>query len=292
MARYDVFLVSALADEEKASLIVRRLRALKFKVRHDKKRDHTTPTPKDYRDADNSQSVLVLWSKESCDTSKSDSDWVHALAHHARSRDGVLLQVGLDKTVPDEPFSEDTRYALAGMGPRKLVEGYFGLVEELGRRDGRIDLRDWIELKASDKDGKEMWKEAHPTDPLSQTPKPKKKAAPPAPKAPATPIAATAIAAAIPPAPVMKPPTVPQNADDTIGPFMLAAVGITIVGMLLMSAGLQTQAGLPATAVGGTSALVEQCPAGQMPAYLLEDQLPGVLEPGPIIDDTEAPDNG
>ena len=63
MARYDVFLVSTLADRAKAELIVRRLRALKFKVRHDKKREHTTPTPRDYRDADNSQSVLVLWSK-------------------------------------------------------------------------------------------------------------------------------------------------------------------------------------------------------------------------------------
>ena len=109
MARYDVFLVSTLADRAKAELIVRRLRALKFKVRHDKKREHTTPTPRDYRDADNSQSVLVLWSKEACDTSKSDSDWVHAIAHHARSKDGVLLQVGLDKSVPDEPFANDKR---------------------------------------------------------------------------------------------------------------------------------------------------------------------------------------
>ncbi len=311
MARYDVFLVSALADEEKASLIVRRLRALKFKVRHDKKREHTTPTPKDYRDADNSQSVLVLWSKESCDTSKSDSDWVHALAHHARSRDGVLLQVGLDKSVPDEPFSEDKRYALAGMGPRKLVNGYYELVEELGRRDGRIDLRDWIDLKASDKDGKEMWKEAHPTDPLSQAPKPRKKAAPaakktatapkkaPAPKKSAAPkvaAAATVVATPapmIPPAPTpIKPPSIPQQGEDTLGPFMLAAVGIVIVGMLLLSAGLRTQSGLPATAVGGNTTLVEQCPAGQMPAYLLDEQPPGVLEPGPIIDDTEDPEDG
>ena len=54
MARYDVFLASSLADSEKAQLIVRRLRALKFKVRYDKKREHTTPPPRDYRDADNS----------------------------------------------------------------------------------------------------------------------------------------------------------------------------------------------------------------------------------------------
>ncbi|MCR9270786.1 MAG: hypothetical protein NXH72_12420 [Hyphomonadaceae bacterium] len=293
MARYDVFLVSALADEEKASLIVRRLRALKFKVRYDKKREHTTPTPKDYRDADNAQSVLVLWSKESCDTSKSDSDWVHALAHHARSRDGVLLQVGLDKTVPDEPFSQDKRYPLAGMGPRKLVEGYFDLVDELGRRDGRKDLRDWIELKASDKEGKEVWKEAHPTDPLSQAPKPKPKAsAPTKTEAAVAASVATAAAAAVAPAPVapvppITPPSVPKQTEDVLGPYMLGAVGIVIVGMLLLSAGLRTQAGLPAISAGGGAALVEQCPAGQMPAYLLEERDPAVLEPGPIIDDTD-----
>ena len=167
---------------------------------------------------------------------------------------------------------------------------------ELGRRDGRRDLRDWIELKASDKDGKEIWKEAHPTDPLSQAPKPKKKASATAPKSAAAPKATAASAAAvapvtIPPAPsaTIKPPSVPQRTEDTLGPYMLGAVGIIIVGMFLMSAGLRTQAGLPATAIGGTGALVEQCPAGQMPAYLLDQQQPGVLEPGPIIDDTEEP---
>ena len=70
MARYNVFLANALADREKAELVVRRLRALKIKVRYDKKREHTTPTPRDYRDADNSQSVLVLWSKEACDSTR------------------------------------------------------------------------------------------------------------------------------------------------------------------------------------------------------------------------------
>ena len=37
MARYDVYLVNALADSEKADLVARRLRALKFKVRYNKK---------------------------------------------------------------------------------------------------------------------------------------------------------------------------------------------------------------------------------------------------------------
>lgn len=68
---------------------------------------------------------------------------------------------------------------------------------------------------------------------------------------------------------------------------MLSAVGVVIVGMLLLSAALRTSQGLPATAVGGVITLEEQCPAGQVPAYLLEDPAPAVLEPGPIIDDTE-----
>jgi hypothetical protein len=294
MARYDVFLVNALADQDKADLIVRRLRALKFKVRHDKKREHTTPTPKDYRDADNSQSVLVLWSKEACDTDQSDSDWVHAIAHHARSKPGVLLQVGLDKTVPDEPFSEDKRYALSGMGPRKLVNGYFDLVDELGRRDGRKDLRAWIDLKASDKDGKAAWKENHPTDPLSQEPKSKTKAKPKPVAAIVDPQAETAAAPAktTPPRPKappleMTPPTVPKQTEDVLGPFMLAAVGLTLIAMLIMSAAMRTKAGLPAIAGAGGPTLVAQCPEGQIPSYLLDEENPPVLEPGPIIDDTE-----
>lgn len=291
MARYDVFLVNALADREKADLIVRRLRALKFKVRYDKKREHTTPTPKDYRDADNSQSVLVLWSKDACDTRQSDSDWVHAIAHHSRSKDGVLLQAGLDKSVPDEPFSEDKRFALSGMGPRKLVNGYYDLVDELGRRDGRKDLRDWIDLKAGDKEGKAVWKENHPTDPLSQAPKPKA-AAQPKPVLVAPELATAAAPAAVtkrskaPPL-EMSPPTVPKQTEDVLGPFMLAAVAIAIVAMLIMSAMMSTKAGLPAIAGAGGPTLVAQCPEGQIPGYLLDEEAPPVLEPGPIIDDTE-----
>lgn len=285
MARYDVFLVSTLADREKADLIVRRLRALKFKVRHDKKREHTTPTPKDYRDADSSQSVLILWSKEACDTSQSDSDWVHAIAHHARSKDGVLIQVGLDKSVPDEPFSNDKRYSLTGMGPRKLVKGYYDLVDELGRRDGRKDLRDWIELKASDKDGKAIWLEAHPTDPLSHTKAPAAKSVHATPKPTAAATAGAANPARKVPPLVINPPK-PKAPDEVdIGRVMLILVGIIVVGMLVMSAALRTTAGLPATA-GAGAILVEQCPPGQMPGYLLDETTPRPLEPGPIIDDT------
>ena len=291
MARYDVYLVNALADSEKADLIARRLRALKFKVRYNKKREHTTPTPKDYKDADASQTVLVLWSKAACDTSKSDSDWVHAIAHHARSRHGTLLQVGLDKTVPDEPFSEDKRYGLSGMGPRKLVSGFYDLIDELGRRDGRKDLRDWIDLKSTDKAGKAAWQDAHPTDPLSQSPAAKKTAPPAATVAAAAtappPVAAAPVAPPLTnPAP-NTPPKVAVPVRNQIGSIMLGAVGAIILGMLIMSAALRTSQGLPATAGSGVITFEEQCPAGQVPAYLLEDSAPAVLEPGPIIDDTE-----
>ena len=300
MARYDVFLVNALADTDKAALIVRRLRALKFKVRYDKKRDHTTPTPKDYRDADNAQSVLILWSKDACNTDNTDSDWVHAIAHHARSKPGVLLQSGLDKTVPDEPFGDDPRYALSGMGPRKIVNGFYDLIEELGRRDGRKDLRAWMDLKASDKDGKAAWKDAHPIDPLSQVPKPKRKAPPVA--AAAASVAAATPAPAPAPAPTetvatakrvippleITPPSVPKPNNEPIGQLMLGAVGVVIAGMLILSAAMKTTQGLPA--IAGVSSLEPRCPAGQMPSYLLEQQIPRPLEPGPIIDDTEDPE--
>jgi len=282
MARYDVFLANALADREKAELIVRRLRALKFKVRYDKKREHTTPTPKDYRDADNSRSILVLWSKESCNLSSRDSDWVHAIAHHARSKGDVLVQAGLDSAVPDEPFSSDPRFPLAGMGPRKLVIGYYELVETLGSRDGRSGLRDWLTLKASDKDGKEAWKQTHPEDPLAQVAKPKATAAP-------TPKAAPA-RAEISPIPFQTPPSAtpaPAVIEDRLGPIMLAMVGAIILGMLVLSGALRSGTTGTAPASPDGTLLVEQCPAGQIPAYLLDQQVRPPLEPGPIIDDTE-----
>lgn len=287
MARYDVFLVSTLADRAKAELIVRRLRALKFKVRHDKKREHTTPTPKDYRDADNSQSVLVLWSKEACDTSKSDSDWVHAIAHHARSKDGVLLQVGLDKSVPDEPFAADKRYSVSGMGPRKLVNGYYDLVDELGRRDGRKDLRAWIDLPPRDKDAKAAWQKAHPTDPLSVVKKPATKAKA-KPKAPVPQAAAETTAKPVRKVPplVINPPKPTPVEPINVGRVILIAVALVILIMLVMSASMRTRAGLPATAGATGPFLAEQCPPGQIPSDLLDPETRPPLEPGPIIDDT------
>ena len=68
---------------------------------------------------------------------------------------------------------------------------------------------------------------------------------------------------------------------------MLATVGAVLVGMLLLSAALRS--GLVETiptSADGTQ-LVEQCPAGQIPSYLLTPPVRPPLEPGPIIDDTE-----
>lgn len=285
MARYDVFLVNALADREKAELIVRRLRALKFKVRYDKKREHTTPTPKDYRDADQSRSVLVLWSKASCDTDNRDSDWVHAIAHHARSKDGVLMQAGLDTSVPDDPFGDDPRFALAGIGPRKLVEGFFALVDDLGASDGRTGLRDWLTLKASDADGKAAWKRDHPSDPLAQVPArkaPTAKTAAPAPVPAAQDPVSPSFAANLEQAPAFAS----MDVQDRVGTIMLAVVGAVIAGMLLMSASHRSTVIEPIPRDANGNPLVAQCPAGQMPAYLLNQDVRRPLEPGPIIDDT------
>lgn len=291
--RYDVFLVSALKDQDQAEMLVRRLKALKFKVRHDKKREHTTPTPRDYRDADNSQSIIVLWSEASCDTNDKDSDWVHAIAHHARSKEGVLVQVGLDDTTPDDPFSHDKRYMLEGLTSRKTVEPYYDLIDDLGKRDGRKNLRQWIDFKTSDKDSKEAWKKKHPTDPLSLVgkPKPKPAAAPKAAIAAGAAAAGAATIAASKPASAAQPTLQPAAAaatvathtdedDSGIGWWMIAGILAGILAMLFFGWLLRKQAGAPG--VGNAAIMAPQCPAGQMPAYLLDN----TLEPGPVTDDT------
>lgn len=285
--RYDVFLVNALKDQEQAEMIVRRLKALKFKVKHDKKRQHTTPTPKDYRDADKAQSIVVLWSEASCDTSDKDSDWVHAIAHHARSKDNVLVQVGLDETVPDDPFSHDKRHMLEGLTSRKTVAGYYDLVDELGSKDGRKDLREYIDYKASDKASKEAWKKAHPTDPLSLVGKPvPKEAAPVAAAATAAVVSGAAGMASAAPRPAnasqaTAAATLTADDEDTgIGWWMIAGILLGILAMLFFGWLLRKQAGTPA--VGNAVVMAPQCPAGQMPAYLLDN----TLEAGPVTDDT------
>lgn len=285
MARYDVFLVSSRADRDKAEMILRRLRALKFKVRYDKKREHTSPTPRDLRDASNSGGVLVLWSESAVDTADADHDWINALAEHAAQSPDLLVQATLDGTSPDAAFEGGELYTLTGLGPRKLVEGYIQLIEDFGKRDGREDLRDWLSLKASDKDSKEVWKENHPGDPLSRTPKSKAK---PPPAAPVAPVVTGAMIkpAVIPPitTSTLNPPKAPIHGDEDLERVMLLAVSLVLALMLLMSA-LMGSRQITMPAIGNTS-LVEQCPPGQLPAYLL-DRDNQTLEPGGITDDTD-----
>lgn len=165
--KYDVFLVSANDDQSMADLVVRRLRSLKFKVRYDRKRKHTTPAPRDTRDINDSQSVVVLWSKAACDTTNPESDWVHAMAHTARARKDVLLQIGLDDTVPDDPFHLDDRYMIKGMTSRTTPEDFYLFIEELGRRDGRVHLREWLMIPTKDRAAQDEWRARHPRDPLA-----------------------------------------------------------------------------------------------------------------------------
>ena len=159
---YDVFVVSALEDRDMANLVVRRLRALKFKCWFDKKQTDTTFDQKDARNALNSQSMLVLWSKHAV-----TSDWVRAAASVGNSRPGMLVEVALDDTVPYEPFAINKRYKLEGMTTRTTVEGFYEIVDELGRRDGRKDLRDWLNFGKEDEIEKREWLASHPSDPLA-----------------------------------------------------------------------------------------------------------------------------
>ncbi len=159
---YDVFVVSALEDRDMANLVVRRLRALKFKCWFDKKQTDTTFDQKDARHALNSQSMLVLWSENAV-----KSDWVRAAASVGNSRPGVLIETALDDVIPYEPFSINKRYSLAGMTTRTTVEGFYEVVEELGRRDGRVHLREWLMLGKNDASEKLAWLENHPADPLA-----------------------------------------------------------------------------------------------------------------------------
>lgn len=159
---YDVFVVSALEDRDMANLVVRRLRALKFKCWFDKKQTDTTFDQKDARNALNSQSMLVLWSKDAV-----VSDWVRAAASVGNSRPGMLLEIALDDTIPYEPFSINKRHSLEGMTTRTTVEGFYEIVDELGRRDGRRDLREWLMFGKDDEAEKAAWLENHPSDPLA-----------------------------------------------------------------------------------------------------------------------------
>ena len=308
---YDVFLVSAIEDRDMAKLVARRLRSLKFKVWFDQKQTDNTFDAKDARNAGNSESMLVIWSENAV-----KSDWVRAAASVGHSRPGMLAQASLDKTIPYQPFKQDKRYSLEGMTSRKMPEGFYQLVEELGKRQDRSDLREWMGYGSKDEEERDAWLEAHPEDPLAIDAKKKREKAlgiKPPPAAEAAGAAALAAASVKAPSskysqasssrPAPRAPTSPTVAsangstaakaeDLGMGWGTLAAVGAAIVVMFFMSwvfrsqtiAPATTQAGLPP--VGNAYRLTEACPAGQVPASLIK-----VLEPGPIINDTEEPED-
>lgn len=291
---YDVFLVSAIEDRDMAKLVARRLRSLKFKVWFDQKQTDEVFDAKDARNAGKSESMLVLWSEAAV-----KSDWVRAAASVGHSRPGMLVQTSLDKTIPYEPFKTDKRFSLAGMTSRKMPEGFYQTVEELGRRQGRTDLREWMGYGSKDEEEREAWLAAHPTDPLAIDARKKREKALGIKPAPA---ASTAGAAALAAASVRATNGVGTNGaraaaatvDEPLGMgwWTLGWVGASIVGMLFLGWFFRSETLSPVTrtampGVGNAYVLTEACPAGQVPASLIR-----VLEPGPIINDTEDADAG
>ncbi|MCH2457322.1 MAG: hypothetical protein MK186_04660 [Henriciella sp.] len=312
---FDVLLVSAIGDRNKATVLARRLRALKFRVRYDAKRTHTTPSARDLAECNKTTSVLVLWSAKACNSDEADSDWVHAMAHLARSRPGALVQADLDETVPDEPFDKDQRFDLAGLTARATPEGFAALCETLGEKDGREGLADWLALAPSDEEAKTTWIAAHPNDPLAQNdgrrqdtaapvPEPVKSAGQPTREAGerVTTAAAASAAATAQLADAaagnrleLKPPKPevdfarPQT-DRASGLFMLVPTGLLLVGMMVMAFMFRTApAQLSGGGGGGIVNIVESCPAGQVPRSLVHSSLlPSEDDTG--ADMSEAPD--
>ncbi len=270
---YDVFVVSALEDRERAVLVVRRLRALKFKVWFDSKQTDTTFDDKDARDALRSNAMLVLWSEAAV-----KSDWVRAAASIGHSRPGTLVHASLDNAIPYEPFRQETRHDIAGLTSRKTVEGWFDAVDALGDRNERADLRDWMAIGPKDEAAKASWLADHPNDPLSEYAK--KQAAKKLGKKPEPAAAAAGAAAAAKAAIKTKgaPPTAAAAAGAVgVIPAIAAAVGLLLVFAYLARSTPISPAG---------DQIAAACPRGEIPAALLNRSR--VLEPtGPIIDDTQ-----
>lgn len=295
---YDVFLVSAVADRDIAKLVARRLRSLKFKVAFNQNQVDETFDPKDARDATNSQSVLVLWSENAV-----KSDWVRAAASVGNSRPGTLIQAAIDKTIPYEPFRQEKRFPIEGMTSRKTPEGFFQLVEELGRRDGRSDLREWMNFGSKDEDQRADWIAAHPNDPIAADARKKREkdlGIKPAPARDA--IGAAALAAAslksngtkspAPPVVAMPLATAQPNPLQELGAGWgaITAVSAAIVGMLLLAWAFRSDASPEMAAnyaIANARVPAVTCPAGTVPRSILSVMEPGTLEPGPIIDDTQ-----
>ena len=275
---YDVFLAYAREDRDMAALVARRLRALKFKVRFNRKGEDAVFDDKDARDALRSKTMLVLWSEAAL-----TSDWVRAAASVGHSREDCLLEAGLDETIPYEPFRLHTRYDLQGFTSRTTVEGWYETVEALSLRHNRKHLREWISIGSKDEDAKTAWLDRHPDDPLAlhaKAQRDKKLGITPTKKA-ASPETATLAASAIGTKKPAAEGTSAQKAstlgqDAVMVPLMLGCIGLLFV----------------------ISYFVRSEPLPNSPICYCEtpDPLPpvstgsGILEPGPIINDTEPED--
>lgn len=298
---YDVFVTAANADREMAKLVVRRLRALKMKVWYDAKSDDDVFDEKEARDVARSKAMLVLWSQAAV-----KSDFVRAAASMGYSMpQQLLVQAALDDVIPYEPFSVDHRYDLEGFTTRTTVEGFYGVVEELERNQGRSNLRAWMDLKADDRNGQRAWKAIHPDDPLSQEGRPVgvagKPEQPPADAArPAVTAASLAGAAAaglaakgIAPGVTTstlsgKPvPVATAVSDEDIGGMGWGTIGWILAGILAMLwLAWLWRTHVDARPLPGISnagpMIARTCPPGKIPRSMLN-----ILEPGPITDDTQ-----
>lgn len=288
--RYDVFLVSCLADRDAARLVVRRLRSLKFRVAFNPNQVDEVFGPKEARDLTSSECVLVLWSEAAF-----ESDWVRAAASVGHARPDTLIQAALDGTRPYEPFGDSQRFNLEGMTSRRTPEGFILLVEEIAGRTGRSGLREWMALTSRDDDQRSAWLAAHESDPLAEDARRKRErdlGLKPAPAREA--IGAAALAAASLKAgggrltAASARPVPAQTNEQEISSFAaLLAVSLSILAMLALAWLFRSEsARLEGSAsAGATNAIAHSvfCPAGSVPRSLVS-----VLEHGQIIDDTSA----
>ncbi|HBT34851.1 MAG TPA: hypothetical protein DEB52_01980 [Hyphomonas sp.] len=153
---------------------------------------------------------------------------------------------------------------------------------------------------SKDEEAREDWLTAHPDDPLAIDAKKKREKAmgiKPAPAAETASAAALAKASVKPhvasSGPGQRPTSsaAPATSDPLgMGWGTIAAVGAAVFAMFFLSWIFRSQtitapvyAGAPG--VGNAYVLQEACPAGQVPASLMK-----VLEPGPIVNDTEEPE--
>lgn len=295
---YDVFIASAPEDSEIAKLVTRRLRALKFKVRYSDKAEAPVFDSKDTRDVEKSQSMLVLWSEAAV-----KNDWVRAATAIANARGDMLIQARLDNTIPDEPFKAGKRHSLEGMTSRKLVDGFYDVVEELGTRDGRTDLKAYMGLKPSDDRDREAWLTDHPNDPITISERKKREKNLGSKPAPAKEAAAAAalMSATIngekssepltdtpkltTPEPIdgvganptdkaalSTGPTVFQSIEEDPGvnlaPLLIS--GAAVIGMLLFALGNRVETLPPSDQVAtSASQYLATCPSGTIPRSLL-----------------------